>query len=86
MSDANPNSTDATRGQPLRARIEQRKRELEAGASKRELGDPIRRDIEQALTRLAILLPGDLDQIPHVTGKTLNAWLEASKHLDEHHA
>lgn len=85
MSDAHPNSTDATRGQPLRARIEQRKRELETSASKREPGDPIRRDIDQALVRLANIAPS-LDQIPYVTGKTLNDWLEASKHLDEHHA
>jgi hypothetical protein len=85
VSDAHPNTTDATRGQPLRARIEHRKRELEDGVARREPGDAIRRDLEQALTRLASLLPADLSQIPHVTGKLLNDWLEGAKHLDEHH-
>jgi hypothetical protein len=85
MSDAHPNSTDATRGQPLRARIERRRQELEEGVARREPGDSTRRELEEALTRLASLLPVDLSQIPHVTGKLLNDWLEGAKHLDEHH-
>jgi hypothetical protein len=79
------NSTDATQGQGLRARVETRKHELEAAMSKLPLG-PERVDIERAIGAIEGLLTGDLDNIPAVVGAQLSQWLEANKHLAEHPA
>jgi hypothetical protein len=79
------NSTDATRGQSLRARVEARQHELQAAVARLPADDSTRRDLEAALTQIKGLLTGDLDAIPNVVAVELNTWLEASKHLDEHH-
>jgi hypothetical protein len=84
MSD-NTNTTDATRGQSLRARVEARKQELESALAALGPNDRARRDIEQALGAVKPLLTGDLDTIPHVVAERLNTWLEANKHVNEWH-
>jgi hypothetical protein len=83
MTDLDANSTDATRGQGLRERVEARKLELETAAAALPEGDRTRRDLESALSQVQGLLTGDLDNIPHVVAAQLSTWLEASKHLDE---
>jgi hypothetical protein len=45
----------------------------------------IRGDLEKALGRLTGLLTGDLDHFPRVVAAEVSTWLEANKHLDEHH-
>ncbi len=79
------NTTDATVGQSLRTRVETRKAEIEIAISNSTLDTRTRRDLELALGEVQSLLTGDLDRIPKVVAIELNTWLEASKHLDEHH-
>ncbi|HTJ44628.1 MAG TPA: hypothetical protein VL463_21130 [Kofleriaceae bacterium] len=79
------NSTDATQGQGLRARVEIRKHELQAEMDKLPPGAP-RLDLERAIGTLDGLLTGDLDNIPPVVAAQLSQWLEANKHLAEHPA
>ena len=79
------NTTDATTGKSLRSRVEIRKAELETALAKATTDDRTRGDLELALSQVAGLLTGDLDRIPHVVAAELSAWLEANKHLDEHH-
>jgi hypothetical protein len=78
------NTTDATRGEPLAARAQKRRAELEAAlqnlpASERRA----RNDIELALSTVDGLLTGDVGQLPDATASNLNRWLEQSKHLAE---
>jgi hypothetical protein len=76
------NSTDATRGQPLAARILARKDELEdalANAGPREL--LLRQSIETALATVYALVTGDLAHPSEVVARDLNRWLERHKHL-----
>jgi hypothetical protein len=87
-----PNTTDATVGQSLRARVEARKAEIEAAiatpttdARTPTTDARTRGDLEKALGQLTGLLTGDLDHIPRVVAAELSRWLEANKHLDEHH-
>jgi hypothetical protein len=84
MSD-NTNTTDATRGQSLRARVEARKQELESALVALGPDDRARHDIEQALGEVSSLLTGDLDRIPRIVAEQLNSWLEANKHVNEWH-
>jgi hypothetical protein len=79
------NSTDATQGQGLRARVETRKYELEAAIAKLPPG-PERLDLERAIGTIEGLLTGDLEHIPSVVSAQLNQWLETNKHLAQYPA
>jgi hypothetical protein len=76
------NSTDATRGQPLAARVLARKDELEdalADVSPHEV--LLRAAIETALATVYSLMTGDLVHPSDVVARDLNRWLERNKHL-----
>ncbi len=78
------NSTDATRGEPLVQRAQTRQRELAVRLALLPEEDVRgRTDIETALSTVAGLLTGDLDQISNMTAQALDRWLEANKHLAE---
>lgn len=79
------NTTDATAGQGLRARVAARKAELEAAIATPGTDERTRSYVQGALDQIEGLLTGNLDQIPRVVAVELSAWLEASKHLDERH-
>ncbi len=79
------NSTDATIGQSLKIRVELRKAELERAIASPATNERVRGELTVALGEVIGLLTGDLDRIPKVVGIELNAWLEANKHVDEHH-
>lgn len=84
MSDKIENSVDATRGQPLAARVLARKDELEVALA--ELGpyDTFERQaIETALMRIYALMTGDLAHPPECVARDLNRWLERTKHLGQ---
>jgi hypothetical protein len=85
MNEPNLNSTEATRGQPLVARIDQRRRELEAVAKDLPTTNHTRQDIDAALAAVAGLLTGDLDHIPETVALDLSQWLERNKYLGEQH-
>ena len=76
------NTTDATRGQPLAARVLARKVELEdalADCHPHEV--PRRTALETALATVYALITGDLAHPPDVIAHALNDWLERNKHL-----
>ena len=76
------NSTDATRGQPLAARVLARKDELEDALA--ELGPRdvlLRQAVETALATVYALMTGDLAHPSDVIARDLNRWLERNKHL-----
>jgi len=76
------NSMDATRGQPLAARVLARKNELEdalADIGPREV--LMRTAIETALATVYSLMTGDLAHPSDVVARDLNRWLERNKHL-----
>ena len=76
------NTTDATRGQPLAARVLARKNELEDALADCGPHDVLRRTaIETALATVYALMTGDLAHPPEVVARALNAWLERNKHL-----
>ncbi len=78
------NSVDATTGQPMIARVLQRKAELEARRETlREDDLQTRSDIDLALTTIGELLTGDLAHIPQVVVADMSKWLERSKHVAE---
>jgi hypothetical protein len=78
------NSSDATMGQPIVARVMARKHELEAALEAVPAEDlRARGDIELALTSIGELLTGDLTNVPQVVTAEMNGWLEANKHLAE---
>jgi hypothetical protein len=78
------NSTDATRGEPLAARAQTRKAELEAVLAKLPADEKRERgDIEIALSSLNGLLTGDVNHLTDATAAELNRLLEGSKHLGE---
>lgn len=84
MSSKLENSVDATRGQPLAARILARKDELEDALA--ELGpyDAVERQaIETALATVYLLMTGDLAHPSDVVARDLNRWLERNKHLGQ---
>lgn len=77
------NSTEQMRGQPLAARVEARKAELEEALS--HLGPEetgTRAEIEQAIAAVATLSTGDLTRPSDVVASQLSDWLERNKHLD----
>src|SRR5262245_3444382 len=76
------NTTDATRGLPLAARILARKDELEDALA--DLGPHdalLRQAIETALATVYTLMTGDLAHPSDVVARELNRWLERHKHL-----
>ncbi|MBA3821906.1 MAG: hypothetical protein H0X17_23685 [Deltaproteobacteria bacterium] len=76
------NTTDATRGQPLAARVLARKDELEdalAQISPHEV--LLRQAIETALATVYSLMTGDLVHPSEMVARDLNRWLERNKHL-----
>ena len=78
------NSTDATRGQPLAARVLARKDELEDALANLGPYDVLMRQaIETALTTVYSLMTGDIAHPCDVVARDLNRWLERNKHLAE---
>jgi hypothetical protein len=76
------NTTDATRGQPLAARVLARKAELEDALADCGPYEVLRRTaLETALSGVYALITGDLAHPPDVIGRALNNWLERNKHL-----
>jgi hypothetical protein len=76
------NTTDATRGQPLAARILARKNELEDALADCGPHDASQRHvIETALTTVYMLMTGDLVHPPRVVAQALSAWLERNKYV-----
>lgn len=84
MSAKIENTVDATRGQPLAARVLARKNELEDALA--ELGPhdmQERHSIETALATVYLLMTGDLAHPSDVVAVDLNRWLERNKHLGQ---
>jgi hypothetical protein len=81
------NSTDATRGQPLAARVLARKDELETALA--DLGPHdsplVRQAIETALATVYTLMTGDLAHPCEAVARALDRWLERNKHLAQNH-
>jgi hypothetical protein len=76
------NTTDATRGQPLWARVLARKDELEDALAELGPRDAIERvAIETALATVYALMTGDLAHPSDVVARGLSSWLERNKHL-----
>jgi hypothetical protein len=76
------NTTDATRGQPLAARVLARKNELEDALADCGPHDVSQRHaIETALTAIYMLMTGDLVHPPQVVARALSAWLERNKYV-----
>jgi len=76
------NTTDATRGQPLAARVLARKNELEDALADLSPRDHLMRQaIETALATVYTLMTGDLVHPSEVVARDLNRWLERNKHL-----
>jgi len=76
------NTTDATRGQPLAARVLARKAELEDAIADVAPYEVQRRTtLETALATVYALMTGDLAHPSDVIGRALNNWLERNKHL-----
>ena len=76
------NSTDATRGQRLAARVIARKNELEDALADVGPHDVLRRTaLETALATAYALMTGDIVHPSDVVARALNAWLERNKHL-----
>src|SRR5436305_7805505 len=76
------NSTDATRGQPLWARVLARKDELEDALAELGPHDGVERmAIETALATVYALMTGDLAHPSDVVARGLSSWLERNKHL-----
>jgi hypothetical protein len=76
------NTTDATRGQPLAARVLARKVELEDALADCGRHEVLRRTaLQTALTTIYALITGDLAHPSDVIARALNNWLERNKHL-----
>lgn len=76
------NTTDATRGQPLAARVMQRKIELEDALADSDPHDPVTKvAIETALATVYQLMTGDLAHPSAMVARDLNTWLERNKFL-----
>jgi len=82
MGERLENTTDATRGQPLWARVLARKDELEDALAELGRHDAVERQaIETALATVYLLMTGDLAHPSGVVARDLNRWLERNKHL-----
>jgi hypothetical protein len=78
------NSTDATRGQPLAIRAQQRMVELEAALASLPADERLaRNDLELLLASLGALLTGDVEHMSDTTASTLSQLLETNKHIAE---
>lgn len=78
------NSTDATRGQPLAARVLARKDELEDALADLGRYDHVERlAIIAALSAVYHFVTGDLVHPSEVLGRALNRWLECHKHVGQ---
>jgi hypothetical protein len=78
------NSSDATTGQPIVARVMARKQELAALLAGLPADDiRTRGDIDLALSTVEELLTGDLANVPPVVSAELSRWLERNKHIAE---
>lgn len=76
------NTTDATRGQPLAARVLARKNELEDALADCGPHDAWQRHaIQTALAAIYMLMTGDLVHPPQVVARALSAWLERNKYV-----
>jgi hypothetical protein len=76
------NTTDATRGQPIGARVLARKDELEDALADLSPHDVLlRQAIETALATVYSLMTGDLAHPSEVIARDLNRWLERNKQL-----
>ena len=84
LSEKLENTTDATRGQPLAARVLARKNELEDALAELGPHDTYERQaIESALAAVYSLMTGDLVRPSDVVARQLSAWLERHKYLAE---
>jgi hypothetical protein len=84
LSERLENSVDATRGQPLAARILARKNELEDALAELGAYDNVERQaIETALATVYLLMTGDLAHPSDVVARDLNRWLERNKYLGQ---
>ena len=82
MGERLENTTDATRGQPLWARVLARKDELEDALAELGPHDAVERQaIETALATVYLLMTGDLAHPSEVVARGLTRWLERNKHL-----
>jgi len=78
------NTTDATRGQALAARAQQRRAELAAALQKLPADElSARGDLELTLATVEGLLTGDVEHLSDATASQLDRWLEHTKHLAE---
>lgn len=78
------NSVDATRGQPLAARVLARKDELEEALAELGPHDTVERHaIETALVRVYSLMTCNLAHPPAVVARDLSRWLERNKLLGQ---
>lgn len=84
LSERLENTVDATRGQPLAARVLARKNELEDALAELGRHDTVERHaIETALATVYLLMTGDLAHPSDVVARDLNRWLERNKHLGQ---
>lgn len=84
LCDQITNSVDATRGQPLAARVLARKDELEEALAELGPHDTVERQaIETALVRVYSLMTCNLAHPPSVVARDLNRWLERNKLLGQ---
>jgi hypothetical protein len=78
------NSTDATVGQPIVARVLARQQELSTAlAAVPDTNGHLHAEITLALDTVHQLLSGDLENVPAVVVADMNRWLERSKHVAE---
>jgi hypothetical protein len=78
------NSTDATIGQPIVARVQARQQELATAlAAVPDDNGHLHAEITLALDTVHSLLSGDLQNIPPVVAADMNRWLERNKHVAE---
>ncbi len=78
------NSTDATIGQPLVARVQARQQELSTLlAAVPDDNGHLHAEITLALDTVHELLSGDLANVPPVVLVDMNRWLERNKHVAE---
>lgn len=75
------NSTEATRGQPLIARVFARKVELEDALADCGPHESQRTAIEGALSTVYSLMTCDLMHPPQFVARALSQWLERNKHV-----
>jgi len=75
-------SADAATVQPIVARVQSRRHELETALDALPAdGVRERRDLELAIGTIDSLLTGDLDHVPSTVAADMSRWLEQNKHL-----